>query len=282
MRRHSPSILTLFLLVIGGSLVLTYAFVPENRITAPHQGLGVAMTNGVKLNQLVLGLSPEASPPLLELDGWWSFQGDVQSHESAYLMFVLPFVVEVEVVVVGLSKPLNWTYVSNQTIAASVVYSMISNDTTKTQGGVFYVRFYVAKTFEASKRGVSTVVLPLELGVGGTDFPAVDELERKLGIGFYSPPAQTFDVYVGLPLSADQIQGFPEPTSRTPYANFYNPKGGNSVHWTLTQRQTVTLSYVDRETISYYDASVIIGSLALGTALSGVLDWLKEISREVT
>jgi hypothetical protein len=267
LRRRSAGIFTISLLAIGTGLLGAYLLAPEYHITIPSQGFGGAITQGITLTQLYLVLLTEETPPHLDIGGIWS--STQQQNGSAYLMFVIPFDIEY-FVLTPISQPKNWmiiTYPSSTT----VIYTMISNNTRKFAVAPFNAEFGVATTFEASKRGVTTVVIPLGLGLGGPSYSDIAKVQNQLRVSFVSPPSQSVDVYIALPLSADVTQTYPAPSSApTPY------EIGNAVHWTLTQLQTVSVSYVDRDTVSAYDAFVIIGSIALGTATSGVHDWLRD------
>jgi len=103
-------------------------------------------------------------------------------------------------------------------------------------------------------------------------------LQRQLQVGFATLPVESMEVYITVPNSAENLQAFPEPNSRTPFFRRSDNQTINSIQWVLKERKTITLSYVDQQTTSLYEFSVLLGGLLLGTGVSGFLNWLTDAS----
>jgi hypothetical protein len=262
------------ILLLGG-----YFAAPSSRIAAPKQGFGVAMSKAVHLDRIILILDTQENPAQFIVETFFHLTYvPPEEHGPAYVMFILPFRINRVYVggywdkwaVIGNSKP--WV--------ASAVYAQVSNDSVTLNSTTRYGQFGVDRTFQSSQRGIFTMVLPFETGVGGPDFPEVDKLQTQLRVTFISTPADQMEVYVTLPPSAENVQAFPEPTSRSPYVRRTDNQTANSVHWVLNQRQTVTVSFDDSNIRLQFDAMAILGSLFLGVGASGILDYLNGISKE--
>jgi hypothetical protein len=278
LKLNGPRLFTLVMLVSGAFLLAYYLAASPNQIAAPKQGFGGAMSKAVQLDTLILTLDTQESPVRLSLQVFFHLKYiPVEERGPAYVMFVLPF--RIKTVYVGgfVDK---WVTVANsKPWVASIVYTQISNDSVTLNSTSRFGQFGVDTTFESSQRGIFTIVLPFESGVGGSDFPEVYDIESRLKVGFVTPPAQSIQVYVTLPPSAENVQAFPEPTSRSPYVRRPSNQTANSIYWVLSQRESVTVSYDDSIVRFRYDSMGILGSLFLGVGASGILDWLNGISR---
>ena len=194
-------------------------------------------------------------------------------------MFVIPF--HVEAVIVTEYNRFVWRLnASSAGAVATAIYAKLSNDSLTMISPDITLEFRVERTFEASSRGIQTIVLPLEAGVGGPDFPEIEHLQRQLQVGFVTPPVESMEVYIGIPISAQNLQAFPESSSRAPFFRRSDNQTINSIRWVLNDRKTITLSYVDRQIATFYEFSIIFGGLLLGTGVSGILNLLADVSTE--
>jgi hypothetical protein len=274
---HAVSLFTILTLALGSGFLAVYFVAPESQIAPPKQGFGVAMTDTIRLDLLWLSLDPQSSPPLFWIQAFWSLSNPPEQPKPAYIMFAIPFYVEA--VTVYQQNRFDWRWnVSSAGAAATAIYAKLSNDSLTMISRDIFLEFRVERTFEASRRGIQTIVLPLEAGVGGDDFPEIEHLQRQLQVGFVTPPVASMEVYIGIPISAQNLQAFPEPNSRTPFFRRSDNQTINSIQWVLSERKTITLSYVDQQTTSLYEFSVLLGGLLLGTGVSGFLNWLTDAS----
>lgn len=195
--------------------------------------------------------------------------------KPAYLMLVLPF--KIERVVPGFNS--SWALVRPSTdAAATAIYMKLSNDSKTATSTVLYTQFLVSRTFEASKRAMHTITLPFQAAVGGPYFQEVETLQRDLGVSLRTQLAEIMHVYISVPLSVENPQTFPEADSRSPYVRPSDNYVMSSIQWILTEQKAVTVSYLDEQSASVYESSVILGSLFLGVGASGVLNWLRRVS----
>jgi hypothetical protein len=265
------------MLLLSLGLLYHYFEAPETQFAAPRQGFSELIDQHITTDSVILSFDPE-QPPQVWLSGGWEVPSVYPRPDKFYLGFVLPFRV-LTVVVSTYTEPSNWTAVNDNVSVASFVFAEFSNKTvtdySRYTGGFFQTGFIIDTTFRASKRGINTLVLPLELGVGGEYFPALQSYEEKLRIGIQTPPLQ---VYVALPANYTSIQAFPEPTSSTPHAGYADNKTLYSIHWDFGQNRR-TITYVDSTTQSWYELSVLVGGLAVGVSASGLLDMMEEFSK---
>lgn len=188
-------------------------------------------------------------------------------------MFVFPFRIEKTI-----APSYVWTVINDIKTVASLVYVQVSNDSvhlnsTSLYANLIYGAFVIAITFESSQRGSYVIVLPLAIGVGGPDFSEVDTLRQRLAVTFVTPPAKIIELYVAIPFSATNVQAFPEFNSKTPYLRYPDNESLNSIYWSLTGRQTITLSYEDSTVVAVFNVILIVGFLCVGVLPSSVLDW---------
>jgi hypothetical protein len=274
---HAASLFTIVTLVLGTGFLAFYFVAPETQISPPKQGFGVAMSDTIRLDLLWLSLDPQSSPPRFAIQAFWSFSKSPEKPEPAYIMFVIPFLVEAA----ASYTRFDWILVTSSTgSVATAIYAKLSNDSLTMTSPDIGLEFRVARTFEASRRGIQTIVLPLDVGVGGDDFPEVDHLRDQMQVGFVTPPVQSMEVYIGIPISAQNPEAFPEPNSRKPFFRRSDNQTINSIQWILNGSKTITLSYVDEQTSSFYEFSIIFGGILLGTGVSGILNWLTDVSAE--
>jgi len=273
-RLHACTLVTMAMLAAGSALLYYYFWGPESHLTIPRQGLGTAMSNTMHLNLLRIALDAHQSPPTLSLYGQLDpVTRPSEEDEPVYLMFVLPFRVEALVQPAGAQySGLRWEYISGN---ATVTYAKVANRSDTFVPSDFNVEFRIARTFEVSKRGIHTIVLPFQpTGVGGPGFPEVENLKRELRVGLVTPLADNVEVYIILPIWAANIEGFPEPTSITTWMD----DEVQSVKWVLGERQTITLSYVDSTSKALYEIFVVVGSLLVGASFSGLREFAKDVS----
>ena len=276
---HAVSLFTILTLTLGSGFLAFYFVAPESQIAPPKQGFGVAMTDTIRLDLLWLSLDPQSSPPLFWIQAFWSLSKSPEKPKPAYIMFVIPF--HVEAATVYPDNRFDWRLnVSSAGAAATAIYAKLSNDSLTMISRDIFLELRVTRTFEASRRGIQTIVLPLEAGVGGDDFPEIEHLQRQLQVGFVTPPVESMEVYIAVPISAENLQAFPEPSSRTPFFRRSDNQTINSIQWVLNGRKTITLSYMDRQITSLYEFSLIFGGLLLGTGVSGILNFLTDASAE--
>jgi hypothetical protein len=276
---HAVSLFTILTLTVGSGFLAFYFAAPESQIAPPKQGFGVAMSDTIRLDLLWLSLDPQSSPPLFEIQAFWSFSKPPEKPEPAYIMFVIPFLVRAAA---GYQYTgFGWRLVASSAgTVATAIYAKLSNDSLTMFSPDIYLELRVARTFEASRRGFQTIVLPFETGVGGDDFPEVEQLRRQLQVSFVTPPIASMEVYIAVPVSAQNLQAFPETSSRAPFVRYPDNQTINSIHWTLNERKTITLSYVDQQIASLYEFSIILGGILLGTGVSGILNLLTDLSAE--
>ncbi len=269
------------MLLLGGYLAFYYFLAPVSYIAPPRQGFAAASSSAVHVEWLWIVLDTQQSSPLLSLEGQWRFSGISSSHAPAYILFVLPFRVEGEIMQSRYTSPnaKYWKIVPDSNgVAATAVYVEVSNDSLTMLSSLFYGEFKLSKTFENSRQGIYTISIPMEHYVGGGDFPEVSTLQQELGVAFASLPADDWELWITLPTFPENVEAFPDPTNRNPYPSPDN-RTLNSVHWVLTEKKSITLSYVDEEESSVYSASIIVGAIALGVAASGFLELLRDDSK---
>jgi hypothetical protein len=154
---------------------------------------------------------------------------------------------------------------------SSIVYNSVQMNKSF---NFFQTSFPVTRDYLTSKRGVQSIFIQLDTG---WDVSKVGNLSQSLNVTNIN--LNSIKVYVTVPASAREISAFPETSSRKPLPQYLT---GNtvvdSIEWDLTQRKTVTLSYVDDAEQSMYEGALIIGSLLLGAGVSGIGDWVIDIS----
>jgi len=268
LRTYASGIFTVLTLGSGFYLLSYYFLAPESQIAAPGQGFGCAASIRIRLDYVNLVLLEEEEPPQLWLYGRLKFEDQRPTGPGPYyLMFVLPFHVLGRIESSSVF-PSYWNYTLLEG-GASVSYATYTNSSLAR--GDFNIGFYISRTYMAAYRGITTIFLPLETLVGGE---TVGDLQSKLKVSLFDPPQMT--VYITLPLSADNVQAFPETSSRTPYVR--EGSAMNSIKWNLTGRKSISLSYIDRDAASFYEFVLLLGGLLLGTGVSGVHNWLNRLA----
>jgi len=223
----------------------------------------------------------DAKSGRLSLFGLWQYldpKADVG--KTFNIVIVLPFTIETKQPSSLYTPSIdNWKWVNTNitNVAASAVSAHFSGNDTKYSEFEFYGEFVVANTYANSHRGSYTIVLPLNAPVGGLLFPALSPFIWAANATCCTLASET-DVYVTFPRSAVNIQFFPAATmgvsSTDPTLDF--------VQWNMTERAQAYLYFVDQNESSSYEISVILGSLLLGSGLSGFADWLSERSERKT
>ncbi len=258
--------------VVLGPLLLAFYFFPfllgeQTKLMSSQNGLGVYASGDMKVNAMALALDVNETPPLLGLTIWCHCQNNPYN-----VMVTLPFRITSGNATwpwTLMPSPRNWSY--NETgNAASIVYAAVSVDQSY---GFFQAVFSLDRTFLESVRGVETIVLQLARPVGGTD--AFNQLFSRLKVGFETVPI--IDVYVDLPGSSRDIQAFPDTSTR----DLLPPElaGNNTVDtiaWHLSERQTITLSFVDENVASRYDTWLVVGSIVAGADISILIGYLRK------
>jgi len=150
---------------------------------------------------------------------------------------------------------------------SSVVYDLIQVNGT----GYFQTSFPVAPYYLTSIRGLDSIFIQLDAPITATQ-----SFMNYLGyLNVTLANLTSIKVYVTVPVSATQIQAFPETGSRTILPqNLTGNTIVDSMEWDLTQRKTVTLSYVDGNVAGGYQATLIVGSIILGAGVSEFLDYV--------
>jgi hypothetical protein len=134
----------------------------------------------------------------------------------------------------------------------------------------FQTSFPVTRDYLTSKRGIQSIFIQLDTGF---DMRYIANLSQSLNVTNIN--LDSIKVYVTVPASAREISAFPETFSRKPLPQRLT---GNtvvdSIEWVLTQRKTVSLSYVDGDIADPYETILIVGSIILGAGVSQYLEQL--------
>lgn len=277
--RHArlDRLLTIALLLSGITLLGHYAFPSETQIAPPLHGFGIE-TNFTMIHLLNFGMGLDVNSRVLWLAGHWRYVNQTRDIGREFsLVVALPFTIQAFNYVPYYSPKIeNWNAVNTNVtdVVACAVSVSFSGNTTKYPEGYFYGEFIVAKTYANSHRGSYTIVLPLDAGIDGLYFPGLSSLESRSGVSCCTLPDE-IDVTLTFPKSAVNVQPFP-PARVGFFRRWSDNMTMYSVEWEMTQRTQVTLSYVDEAEQSTYEISVIMGSLLLGAAMSGVADWLED------
>ncbi len=269
------SFFTILLLLAGALFLGYYLTAPETQITSPIDGFAIA-TNQTMIHLTEFDLGLDVNSGQLSLFGYWQYVNATRDFGRDFnITVVLPFTIQAY-----LSSPLyapnitNWKYINTNitNVAASAVSANFSGKDTKTLLKYFDAQFIVANTYANSRRGSYQIVLPLDAGTDGPNFPNLtaflwNESDTCCTL------ANEIYVYFTFPKAAVNIQTFPQAKLGVNDANTLD-----FVQWNMTQRTQVSLYYVDQDKESTFEISVIIGSLLLGSGISGIADWLKERS----
>jgi hypothetical protein len=232
------------------------------------------------IHLLKFSVGLDVNSGVLWLAGNWEYiNGTRDIGKEFSIVAVLPFTIEAyNYVPYYWPKIESWKAINTNVrgVVASAVSIGFSGNLTKYSVGYFYGEFIVAKTYASSHRGSYTIVLPLDRGIDGPYFPGLISFAWGSGVSCCTL-ADEVGVYLTLPMSAVAIEPFPPAR-----VGFFNRLSDNmtlkSVEWDLTQVTQVTLSYVDETEQSTYEGSIIMGSLLLGGGISGIGDWLKDLS----
>jgi hypothetical protein len=253
-------------LILGTALVGIYIFDPlQTKLIPSDQGFAIYVSTNVNVTAVQLALRNWGDQPLVSVLVWCECPKDPFN-----VMMILPFTVTSGYAPWPwplIPSPGVWHFV-NDGNATSIVYNSTQVNASY---GFFQTSFPVRNYYLTSRRGIETLQIQLNTGVGGT--PTFEKLFNQLGVGFVT--LHSISVYITIPASARDLQAFPETSSRKPL-----PKSltGNtivdSIQWDLTERATITLSYVDDDVAGSYEAVLIIGSIVLGAGVSEGLDLL--------
>ncbi len=267
------SFFTIALLLVGTALLGRYITAPETQITSPIDGFAIATNQTtIRLTEFDLGLDVNSGQ--LSLSGYWLYVNAARDFGRDFnITVVLPFRIQAYLSsFFYVPNITNWKAVNTNftNVAASAVSVNFSGNYTKNPQKYFYAQFIVADTYANSRRGSYQIVLPLDAGVDGPNFPSLTSLLWNESVTGYTLANET-NVYITFPKAAVNIQTFPQAK--------FGVNGANTldfVEWTMTQRTQVNLYYVDQDEQLSFEISVIIGSLLLGSGISGIADWLKE------
>jgi hypothetical protein len=269
------SFFTILLLLVGGLFLGYYITAPETQITSPIDGFAIATNQTmIRLTEFDLGLNADSGQ--LTLFGYWQYVNTTKDFGRDFnITVMLPFIIEEYLYSPSYTPSIaNWKIINTNVtnVAASAVSANFSGNYTKSLSRYFYAQFIVANTYANSRRGSYQIVLPLDAGTDGPNFPNLTSFLWNESDSCCTVANEIF-VYITFPKAAVNIQTFPQAKFGVNDANTLY-----FVQWNMTQRTQVSLYYVDQDQQSYFEISVIIGSLLLGAGISGIADWLKERS----
>jgi hypothetical protein len=258
-------------LILLGPFLLGLYFCPwilgdQAEAIASDNGLSVYASGDVNVTNVAIAVNLNTTTPLLGLTIWCSCKSHIFN-----ILTTLPFHVTAGFArwpwnVTPTPTPWSFTYVGR---AASIVYSQIVVDQ---DNALFQAIFPVDPLYLSSDRGSRTVVIQLARPVGGTK--EYQQLINRLGVRWESLP--TIDVYVDLPGSSTNIQAFPETSTRDLLpTSLAGNNSIDSISWHLTDRQTITVSYLDETKAGYYEMYLAVGSLIAGADISIAIEYLK-------
>jgi hypothetical protein len=266
------SFFTIALLLAGTAFLGYYVTAPETQITSRVNGFAIATNETLTLLR-EFDLTLDVKSGFLYLHAYWQYVNTTRDIGRPFnIVVVLPFILR-SYVNSSLYPPSirNWNLINTNitNVAASALSASFTGKYTNASQGDLYGNFFVANTYANSRRGSYRIVLPLDAGIDGPDFPSLSSLMWNESVICCTLADET-NVVVTFPKTAVNIQTFPQ-------ANF----GVNSadtldlVRWTFTQRAQASLYFVDQDEQSTFEISVIIGSLLLGAGISGIAEWLK-------
>jgi hypothetical protein len=261
--------------LFGTAFLAYYITAPESQITSPIDGFYIATNQTrTRLTEFDLGLDVRSGQ--LSLSGYWQYVNATRdSGRDFNITVVLPFIIQSYLNSSSYTPSItNWKAINTNVtnVAASAVSVSFSGRYTKSIPGYFYAQFTVANTYANSRRGSYQILLPLDAGIDGPNFPNLTPFLWSESVTCCTLADETY-VSVTFPKAAVNIQTFPQAKLGVNAANTLD-----FVEWNMTQRTQVSLYYVDQDEQSTFEISVIIGSLLLGSGISGIADWLKEHS----
>jgi hypothetical protein len=266
---------TVALVLVGTVLLGSYVTAPETQIASRIEGFDIATNQRlIHLTQFALGL--DVSSGDLRILGYWQYENTSRDLGRAFnLVFVLPFIIEAYYNSSFYTPKLkNWNVVN--TNVTGVVASAVSVNFTKKDllpnTGYFFAEFLVAHTYTNSHRGSYQILLPLDSPLDGPYFPALIPYVWKENVTGYTL-ADNNSVDITFPRDAANIQPFPQAKVGVTEDNTRD-----LVEWIFTQRTQLNLYYVNQDEQSTFEVYVILGSLLLGSGISGIADWLKDRS----
>jgi hypothetical protein len=279
-RRHIDQLFTIALLLIGGVFLRNYVYAPESHIARPIHGFAIE-TDGRIIHLQKFAMTLDVTSGELGLFGQWNYINSTRDIGKDFsIMVVLPLRILAYNRIQSFTPSVDkWTVINTNVtgvVASALSAKFTGNLTNQYFVGQFHGEFIADRTYVNFRRGTYIIVLPLNVGIGSVYFPRLESFSRESGVFCCTLPTE-IDVYLTFPESAVNIQPFPYATLGL-FSRPYDNATMNSAEWTITERTQLTLSYVDQTEQSYYEISVILGSLLVGAGISGIADGLRQYS----